>query len=59
LFDRLRQEKLAKKTSPADVLHIAKGIYQNRNMWTQQWVRSEMTQKNRNLFKKLKIDPLI
>jgi transposase len=59
LFDRLREEKLVKKMSPADVLHCAQGIYQNYNMWTKQWVRTEMTKKSRELFKKLRIDPLI
>jgi hypothetical protein len=31
LFGKLKQTTLTKKMSPADVLHIAEGIYQNRN----------------------------
>jgi hypothetical protein len=57
LFDRLRQKKLLKKTSPSDVLSISKGIYQNWNQW-KRWVRTEIAQKNLKLFTKLDVDPL-
>ena len=55
LFDRLRQAKLLRKISPKDVIAVARGIYQNRVQWNKTWVLSEISQKNKKMFKILNI----
>jgi hypothetical protein len=56
LFTRLKKANLLDKFSPKDIIEISKSIYQLKIRG--QWNRSEITLKNIDLFKKLKIDYL-
>jgi len=57
LYIRLKNIKKLSKYSPKDIIELSKSIYKlNIN---NQWKLSEITNKNTDLFKKLKIDYLI
>lgn len=56
LYIRLREAKMLSKFSPKDIIELSKSIYKlNIN---NQWQLSEITKKNLDLFKRLKIDYL-
>jgi hypothetical protein len=56
LFDRLRKAHLIAKESPKDIIELAKSVYQIRIQG--KWNRSEIPQRVRKLFGKIKIDSL-
>jgi hypothetical protein len=56
LFDRLRKVLLIAKESPKDIIELAKSVYQIRIQG--KWNRSEIPQRVRKLFGKIKIDSL-
>jgi transposase len=56
LYDRLKNAQMLTKFSPKDIIEIAKMTHQLRIRGV--WHRSEMTKKNQDMFKKIKIDDL-
>ena len=56
LYKRLKAANKLSKYAPKDIVEISKSIYQTRirNVWT----RSEITKKNKDLFKLINIDYL-
>lgn len=56
LFTRLKEAELLNKFSPKDIIEISKSIYKLKIR--NEWNISEITIKNKELFKKLKIDYL-
>jgi hypothetical protein len=56
LYDRLSEAGLMAKESPKDIIELAKTVYQTRMRG--QWNRSEIPQRMKKLFEKIKIDSL-
>jgi hypothetical protein len=56
LMTRLREAKLLSRYSPKDILEMSKAIYKFKIKG--HWQRSEITEKTRKLFVKIKIDSL-
>jgi transposase len=56
LYARLQQAELLSKYSPKDIIELSKAIYKVKIRGT--WHLSEITLKNQQLFKKIKIDYL-
>lgn len=56
LYDRLREAKLIAKESPKDIIELSKSVYQTKMRG--QWNRSEIPQRVKKLFEKIKIDSL-
>jgi hypothetical protein len=57
LYQRLKEAKILTKYAPKDILQIAKSIYKIKI--ADRWQISEITKKNIDLLKKIKIDYLI
>ena len=56
LYVRLRQAEILSKHSPKDIIELSKAIYKMKIRGD--WHQAEMTEKNRKLFAKIKIDYL-
>jgi len=56
LMSRLRDAKLLSQYSPKDILELCKSIYKFKIKG--QWQRSEITEKTRKLFARIKVDSL-
>ncbi|WP_162923627.1 transposase [Arachidicoccus soli] len=56
LFWRLKEAKLLSHYAPKDIIELSKSIYQMKI--NGQWLCSEITEKTKTLFKKIKIDYL-
>jgi hypothetical protein len=57
LYAKLKQAEMLSKYSPKDIIEFSKAIYKTKIRGA--WFLSELTDKNRKIFDKIKIDYLM